>query len=96
MRTILGDEATTSGIRERVLAQEVIYWPFSPAEPRETRHQRKTFSKLHVLRGVQQCEVTYEEHTAITSLRFGPQVPAVCRRDCYVWSVLRLVHEVLQ
>jgi hypothetical protein len=30
MRTILGDDATTSGIREGLLAQEVICWLFRP------------------------------------------------------------------
>jgi hypothetical protein len=43
MRTILGDETTTSGIRERVLAQEVICWLFSPAEPGKQGTKEKLF-----------------------------------------------------
>jgi hypothetical protein len=52
----------------------------------------ETFSKLHVFRRVEQCEVMYEEHTAITSLRLGQRSDRLflsliaMSRACCVWS----------
>ena len=65
----------------------------SGTEPRERGIKLKTFSKLRLFRGVQQCEVTYEEYSAITSLRFGHRndrlYPSLIAMSgvCCVWSM---------
>jgi hypothetical protein len=65
----------------------------STAQPGKHASKLKLFSKLQLFRGVQQCEVTYEEHVAITSLRFGhrsdrlfPDLIAMSGACC-VWSM---------
>src|ERR1700747_3387805 len=69
----------------------------SGAELQVGTPNRNFFSKLHVFRGVQHCEVTYEDHVATTSLRFRHRsyrlFPGL---TCNVWSVLRLVDEALK
>jgi hypothetical protein len=88
----MGDEVTISGIRERLLAQEAISWRFGLAN-QGTAQQTETFSKLRVFRGVQQCEVTYEEITATTSLRLRDRsyelfsAVIAISKACCVWSM---------
>jgi hypothetical protein len=64
-----------------------------PVERQGLAAKKETFSKLQVFRGVQQCEVTYEQHSAITSLRFGHRsdrlLLGLTAMDgaCCVWSM---------
>ena len=65
----------------------------SSTELKERGTKLKLFSKLRLFRGVQQCEVTYEEYSAITSLRFGHRSDGLflsliaMSEVCCVWSM---------
>ena len=82
----------TSGIRERLLAQEVIWGAVSPGKNPENKAPIETFSKLPVFRGVQQCEVTYEEILLLPASALDIAVPGcffgliAMSGACCVWS----------